>query len=201
MRVRVLVLLDDELRGREEAGAARMVVMQVREHDHVHLRGLEAEGVETVHEQVFVGEACVGVVAHEPGHRARRHAGVEEDDGVGGAHEITADRDLEGLAGEVAIEEARALEAHEPVLHRIQGLNRHWRGILARPRGQAASAITKAVRTTWTSQPRKHTATARSVLLKSSACRTAMTTATSVQMALMKKTSEARKGMMPTTRS
>src|SRR3989338_7191977 len=133
LRRRVLVLLDAELRGREELRPARVVVVQVREHDDVYVVGLEAERLQPVDEEVLLGEARQRVVAQEARDGARREARVEEEDRVGGADEPAGDRDLDALARELAVEEPRALEAHEAVLQGVQRLDRHGPAILAPP--------------------------------------------------------------------
>src|SRR5438034_4322179 len=46
---------------------SRVVVVQVRDHDQVHVVGLETERVETLDQQVVLGEARHRVVAHEAG--------------------------------------------------------------------------------------------------------------------------------------
>src|SRR5437667_219071 len=110
---------------REELRASRVVVVQVRDDDEVHVVGLEPERVETLDQQVRLGEARHRVVAHETGDGPGREAGVEEDDRVGGANEPAGDGDLHPLARELAVEEPRALEAHEAVLQRVERLDRH----------------------------------------------------------------------------
>src|SRR5439155_18113785 len=83
------------------------------------------ERVETLDQQVRLGEARHRVVAHETGDGPGRQAGVEEDDRVGGANEPAGDGDLHPRARELAVEEPRALEAHEAVLQRVERLDRH----------------------------------------------------------------------------
>src|SRR5207247_6503609 len=83
------------------------------------------ERVETLDQQVVLGEARHRVVAHEAGDGPGREAGVEEDDRVGGADEPAGDGDLDPLARELAVEEPRALKAQEAVLQRVQRLDCH----------------------------------------------------------------------------
>src|SRR3989449_10253601 len=87
--------------------------------------GLEAERVETLDQQVVLGEARHRIVAHEAGDGPGREAGVEEDDRVGGADEPAGNGDLDPLARELAVEEPRALKAQEAVLQRVQRLDCH----------------------------------------------------------------------------
>src|SRR5207245_11747698 len=54
-----------------------------------------------------------------------RKTRVEQNHRLGRADEPAGDGDLDALAGELAVEEAGALEPHEPVLQRVQRLHRH----------------------------------------------------------------------------
>src|SRR6185503_13365904 len=115
-------------------GAAGVVVVQMRHHHEIDVADLQAQRVEPMDQQVLVGEARVGIVAHQAGHRAGGHAGVEEHVAVGGLDQPARDRDLRDLLGVLTVEEERALGAHETVLQRVERLDRHDAGILARAR-------------------------------------------------------------------
>src|SRR5215470_1900116 len=140
VRVRILVLLDGDLRGWEEKGPAGVIVVEVREHHHVHVARLEADPVEPAHEQIRLAELRERIVAQEAGHGARREAGVEEDGGVAGAHQVAGDGDLDLFRRALAEEEPRLLEAHEAVLERVQPLDGHLGGGFARNASPRAAA-------------------------------------------------------------
>jgi hypothetical protein len=93
-----------------------VIVVQVRDHDEVDVRRLEVDALEAMHEEIVLGEAREGVVANEPGHRAGRHAGVEQDHRVGGAHDVAGNGNLRAGLRVLAVEQQRALRAHEAVL-------------------------------------------------------------------------------------
>src|SRR5437879_3456227 len=119
-RRRVLVLLHDEFRLGYTTGAARVVEVQVRQHDQVDVGGFEADRVEAVHEQIRVLEARHRVVPAEPRDRARRHAGVEEDRAVRRLDQVARDRDRNPLGRSLAVEKAGALEPEVAVLERVE---------------------------------------------------------------------------------
>src|SRR5438309_439518 len=116
----VRVVRHDEFRRGEQLSAARVVEVQVRQHDQVDVGGLEPDRVEPVHEQIRVLEARHRVVPEEPRDRARRHAGVEEDRAVRRLDQVAGDGDRNPLGRPLAEEEARALEPEVAVLKRVE---------------------------------------------------------------------------------
>jgi hypothetical protein len=155
VRVGILVALHDELRLREELGAAGVIVVQVRDHDEIDVVVVEPEGVEPVDQEIFVREARERIVAHQARHRARRDAGVEQHVAVGGLDQPARDGNLGDLLAVLAVEQQRALRAHEPVLQCVERLDGHaarvytsrrWAQDTVRRAGAAAAGARRTTR-------------------------------------------------------
>ena len=112
-----------------------MIEVQMGQHDHVHVAGLDTDRVQTVHEEIGVGEARERIGAQEAGHGAGGEAGVEEDGGVSGAHEVAGNGDAHPFRRALPEEETGLLEPHEAVLERVEPLDGHLPGGLARRAG------------------------------------------------------------------